>query len=121
MDGVALTALVRNHAGWVETRQAQVARNIANIDTPGAKTLQIESFSKVLEQSRAGQMPGMALTHSRHISSSSSQNGVATKALNQTPVLEREMIALTETRRSHDLNIAIVGAFHRMQIAAVKS
>ena len=121
MDSVTLSALTRMHAGWVEARQALVARNIASVDVPGARTHQVESFSTLLERSATGAGAGMMATHDRHTASKLHTGSVASVSSARTPVLEREMIAMTETRRAHELNIAIAGAFHRMQIAAVKA
>ncbi|MDD9908479.1 MAG: hypothetical protein OXR62_02190 [Ahrensia sp.] len=121
MDSLALSALVRNHANWVETRQSQIARNIAHVDTPGVNATQVDPFSKVLENARSGKTPGMMLTHANHISATPSNGAVGIQQMETPPVLEREMIALNETRHAHQLNVAIASAFHRMHIMAVKS
>ena len=50
MEPVHLFALVSSQRDWLSTRQSLVAQNIANIDTPGYRALDVAPFAQVLDK-----------------------------------------------------------------------
>jgi len=118
MEPVNLFDLATQQARWLSVRQAAVAGNIANINTPGYKAADVEPFEKVLDNTRVA----VQATHPQH-----QKTGVtpASFALNEredpqmlpsenSVVLEDELAKAGEVRRAFELNTAIVKAFHRM-------
>ncbi len=98
------------HAG---TRQAVLAQNIANADTPGYQARDIAPFSTLvgtssgdfqLRSSRSAHLHGQASAASLEVhesrGSSTSPNGNAVS-------LEEEMMKAVDTKRQHDRALAI--------------
>ncbi len=98
------------HAGH---RQAVIAQNVANADTPGYKARDIAPFAEVM--STNGSDSGLRAGRTRHL------NGGVVGALNwefTVPItapepngnsvsLEKEMLKGVDIRRQHDLALAI--------------
>ncbi len=93
------------HAG---RRQALIAQNIANADTPAYKPKDITAFSELLRQAEFGGSTGrrdLATTVDRAEAqevpgSADSPNGNAVS-------LEQEMVKAADARRQHDQALAI--------------
>ncbi|MCT8997789.1 flagellar basal body rod protein FlgB [Chelativorans intermedius] len=118
MQPVNLFDLATQQARWLSVRQATVAGNIANINTPGYKAIDVEPFESVLggtrvalqatnplHQKMGATEAGFALNEQEDVELLPSENSV---------VLENELIKAGEIRRAFELNTAIVKAFHRM-------
>lgn len=96
------------HAG---DRQALVARNIANADTPGYKAEAIASFRETyrassdfgLRATRAGHMGGDSLTGQTQVRDTPTEPSVN----GNTVSLEHEMLAAVEVQREHNRAITI--------------
>jgi flagellar basal-body rod protein FlgB len=127
MDTVNLFSLASDQARWLAVRQTAVAGNVANINTPGFRTRDVEPFEGVLDKTRVA----LAATHPTHISLGSGPQGLAVREVvdrdaallpsDNTVVLENELMKAGEVRRSFELNTAIVKAFHRMTLMASRS
>lgn len=115
---VNLFDLASQQAKWLSVRQTTVASNVANANTPGYRTLDIEPFEKVLNGTRVA----LQSTHENH-----QKIGATDAAFNverneepgvlpseNTVSMEKELVKAGEVRRSFELNTAIVKAFHRM-------
>ncbi|GGH39534.1 flagellar basal-body rod protein FlgB [Cribrihabitans marinus] len=96
------------HAG---TRQAVIARNMANADTPGYRARDIPSFAETLAQS-GGQMP-MRTTRAGHGRAAPgahpaefTRDAPADPNGNSVSV-EEEVLMAVEVKRQHDRAIAI--------------
>ena len=61
---VYLFGLASRQAQWLAVRQATIAGNISNANTPGYKALDVEPFTSVLDKTRLA----IATTDPRHIS-----------------------------------------------------
>ncbi|TCP39111.1 FlgB family protein [Rhodovulum marinum] len=98
------------HAG---TRQAVIARNVANADTPGYRAQDIADFADTyrktgddmrLRTTRAGHLPdaetGLRAAAIREDDVPSEPNGNSVS-------LEEEMLKAAETKSKHDLAIAV--------------
>lgn len=119
MQPVNLFDLASQQARWLSVRQTAVSSNIANANTPGYGTMEVEPFEAVLDQTSVS----MRATHPRHIAVGGGANSFAVRQVNEsspampsgnTVVLETELMKSGEVRRSFELNTAIVKSFHRM-------
>lgn len=98
------------HAGQ---RQALVAQNIANADTPGYHARDIESFASAYRADVSGS--GMRATRAGHFDAAPGQAGSYTEIETDTPVdpndnavsIELEILRSVEVKRQHDRAIAI--------------
>ena len=100
------------HAG---TRQAVVAQNIANADTPGYAARDVAPFTEIMKQDGTG--PGGALRATRpgHLDRSETasaavvieRRGAQTDPNGNSVSLETEMLYAVDVKRQHDRAIAI--------------
>ena len=126
MQPLALFSLASQQAGWLSTRQATIASNVANANTPGYRAQDVQPFAAVLSHL---QLP-MATTAPGHIQPASLA-GERTKVKTSeswdvvhsgnSVNLEQEMMKAGEVNRAHALNVNIVRSFHQMLINAVKA
>lgn len=127
MNPVNLFDLASQQARWLSVRQSTVASNVANVNTPGFRTTDVEPFETVLDKSRVT----MATTHPTHIALGSTRDQFAVREVadkdaanlpsDNTVVLEDEMLKAGEIGTSFQLNTSIVKAFHRMILMAARS
>jgi flagellar basal-body rod protein FlgB len=126
MQPLALFALASQEASWLSTRQATIASNVANANTPGYQAQDVRPFSSVLSHL---QLP-MAATEPGHIQPASlSGDKVKVKPTDSWDVvysgnsvnLEQEMMKAGDVTRAHSLNTNVVRSFHQMLMNAVKS
>ncbi|MBN9071597.1 MAG: flagellar basal body rod protein FlgB [Rhizobiales bacterium] len=125
MDAVNLFDLASQQSRWLAVRQTAVAGNIANANTPGYGTADVEPFARVLDKSSVT----LASTDPRHLVGNAAADGFkvthedtrnALLPSKNTVVLENELMKSGEIRRGFELNTAIVKAFHRMAMTAIK-
>ena len=125
MEPCTLFSLAAHHSAWLAVRQSAIASNVANANTAGYAAVDVEPFEKVLDQTRVK----MAATQVGHIRGGATEDGIAVKpedgglSLKQSgePIqLESELMKAGEVRRAYELNTAIVKAFHRMTMLALK-
>ncbi len=98
------------HAG---ARQAVIARNMANADTPGYRARDIPPFA---ESYAGGEAAGMRATRARHLSGA--ETGTWREVTPQAPAdpngnsvsLEGEILKAVEVKRQHDRAIAVYRA-----------
>jgi flagellar basal-body rod protein FlgB len=125
MEPVYLFSLVNQHRSWLSARQAALAQNIANANTPGYKALDIAQFTTALDD-RALQMASSSPLHMT--TSSPDGRGPAQKPgetwetthSGNSVSLEHEMIKSGEVRGAFSLDTNILKAFHGMWLASVK-
>jgi len=123
---LALFSLASQNASWLSTRQATVAANVANANTPGYHARDVQPFSAVLSHLN---LP-MATTSAGHIEPAALSSGNAkVKTSDSWDVLysgnsvdlEQEMMKAGDVNRAHALNVNITRSFHQMLMNAVKS
>ena len=123
MQAVNLFDLATQQAKWLAVRQSAVSSNIANVNTPGFRAMDVAPFESLLSGSRVT----MAATHSGHLGANATEASFAMKEIeSETPVLpsensvelEKELIKAGEVRRNFELNTGVVKAFHRMLMMA---
>ncbi|MEM9635824.1 MAG: flagellar basal body rod protein FlgB [Pseudomonadota bacterium] len=125
MEPVFLTKLVSHNNDWLSVRQATIAENIANANTPGFRAKDLEPFTSVVSKTQLA----MTATHDTHLGQMMevSRSSDVEKADSWTVShsgnsvsLEQEMVKAGEVARDHALNASIAKSFHRMYLAAVK-
>ncbi|MBL8578411.1 MAG: flagellar basal body rod protein FlgB [Mesorhizobium sp.] len=125
METVNLFALATQQSKWLAVRQTAVAGNVANVNTPGYKAVDVEPFESVLDKTGVR----LATTQQGHIAGSAGGSGFAVNEQTDEPsvlpsensvVLEDELMKAGEVRRQFELNTAIVKAFQRMLLTASK-
>ncbi|MGH6761690.1 MAG: flagellar basal body rod protein FlgB [Phyllobacterium sp.] len=125
MQPIHLFEVANRQAEWLSARQATIAGNIANVNTPGYKARDVEAFSQVLEQTHltmAATTPGHLEIDASGISATVIREGDVTDKNHSgnTVNLEQEMVNSGEVNREFSLNTSIVKAFHRMLLSSVK-
>ena len=124
MRPIHLFDLATQQNRWLTMRQTLVAGNIANVNTPGYRAVDIEPFEAVLESTRLS----MAATEPGHMSPSPVALAASTEleAEDSWDVyhsggnvsLEQEMMKAGEINRTYSLNVNIMRSFHRMLVAS---
>ena len=125
MDAVNLFKLASQHGAWLSLRQAAVAGNVANAQTPGYKAREIAGFETVLdakfvalETTDRGHLKGPSAERLQH---GLYQDGTwETSHSGNSVRLEEELLKASETNRGLHLNTAVVQAFHRMLASTVR-
>lgn len=125
MEPVSLFQLAAQQSRWLGVRQSAVAGNVANANTPGYGTVDVEPFAKVLDNTAAS----LTTTQAGHLRGRTTESGFALRQEDSgksmlpsenSVVLETEMLKAGEIRRQFELNTAIVKAFHRMIMLSSK-
>jgi flagellar basal-body rod protein FlgB len=126
LEPVYLFSLASQQANWLSVRQATIAENVANANTPGYMARDVVPFSDVLDNTSALQM---ASTQNVHLASSSSLDpavGIDSEDAWETTMsgnsvsLDQQMIQADEVNRGYSLNTGIVKAFQNMWLQTVK-
>jgi flagellar basal-body rod protein FlgB len=123
---IHLFDVVARHNQWLSVRQSTIASNIANANTPGYKSLDVEPFEKVLESTRLA----MNATQAGHMTDGSTKAAAVdirksepweTTHSGNSVSLEQELINAGDVNRAYRLNTGIAKAFHRMLLASAKA
>lgn len=118
MDPVSLFELATSQSKWLSARQSAVASNIANINTPGYRTKDVDSFAKLLNSPQVSPTG----SNSQHLGVGAGRSefplvetGAAPSSSDSSSVsMEEELVKSSDIRAAFELNSAIVKAFHRM-------
>ncbi len=125
MDGVYLFGLAARHSAWLAVRQAAVAQNVSNADTPGYRAREVEPFDRVLDAFDVR----LAATSPAHVVAqpvafrpgrAEKVDGWDVSVSDNSVTLEQEMIKAGEVERASSLNVSVVKAFHRMVMAGLR-
>ncbi len=125
MSSIHLFDLAARQAQWLSVRQATVAGNVANADTPDFRARDVQPFADVLDKTQLT----MAATSPLHLESGA--DGIAGARLRPDDIteqthsgntvdVEQEMMKAGEIAREYSLNTSIVKAFHRMMLSVAK-
>ena len=129
MDQVYLFGLASDRASWLSQRQATVAENVANVNTPGYKAKDITSFESVLADTGMSQRAsdprhlagyGEGSGRERPTADRLDANTWDVKHSGNSVAIEEEMLKAGEVSRDYSLNTSIVKSFHRMLMMTVK-
>jgi flagellar basal-body rod protein FlgB len=126
MGPVQLFNLVSQHNHWLSVRQSAIATNVANVNTPGFKALEVKPFHAVLD----GLALNLSVTSERHMTPSEAaelqaseggdQEGAQVLHSGNTVALEQEMMKAGEVNRAFALNAGVMKAYYRMLLASAK-
>jgi flagellar basal-body rod protein FlgB len=117
-------ALADRRADWAATRQAAIAGNIANADTPSYKARDIEPFeveaAKTRLQLTVTRPEHMALSPLEMRAEQVSETDAwdVTHSAN-TVSIDEQLMKSGETERHHRMAVTVLGSFHRMLIDSV--
>lgn len=108
LDVFQIAGAMANHAG---TRQAIVASNVANADTPGFQAKKMASFRDIYSDLKVGEM---RVTRPEHLGAANARldpSAVLSKAEpspnGNTVSVEDEMLAAVDVSREHNRALAI--------------
>jgi flagellar basal-body rod protein FlgB len=123
---MAVFSLASQKASWLSAREATIASNVANANTPGYKAQDVTPFSSVLSHLQLK----MTATEPGHMQPAS-LSGATTRAKpgetwdvvfsGNSVNLEQEMLKAGEIHTAHSLDMGVVRSFHQMLMNAVKS
>jgi flagellar basal-body rod protein FlgB len=122
MQPVSLFELASQQARWLSVRQAAVAGNVANINTPGYQAVDVQPFQDLVSDGKLT----VASTQPGHISFGATgddfglapDDSSAVSTSGNSVSVEDELVKAGEVRRGIELNTAVVKAFHRMVMLA---
>lgn len=123
MMTIPLFDLASRQAHWLAARQASVASNIANVNTPRYMSVDVEPFESVLK----GKSKTLSVSNPSHMQTGSIAAGasgsgdVSSVSSGATVNIENELLKEGEVHRAFELNTAIVKSFHRMIMSTVRS
>ncbi len=110
-EKLEITAMAQAMSAHAGTRLGVIARNVANADTPGYRTQDVNDFASVWA---ASSQEGMRATRPGHAGASSAgavDEGHVVRGHGapngNTVSLESEMVKSVETRQQHDMALAI--------------
>jgi flagellar basal-body rod protein FlgB len=102
--------MMQRHLDLATQRQSLISANIANVDTPGYKTVDL-NFEKELEAAIQGEAASLEITHPNHLPATTPSQGPGTPALvenlsmrndlNNVSV-DREMVLMAQNRLLFD-------------------
>ena len=125
MEPIYLIDLASRKSGWLAARQATVASNISNANTPGYKAKDLAAFSEVLNQTHLT----LASTNPAHIAPDGPDGLGDTKTATgswdvtesgNSVGLEEELLKAGEVNRDYSMTTNIVKSFHAMLMSVVK-
>ncbi len=125
MGPIYLLDLASQQARWLTVRQAVVAQNIANANTPGYTAMDVGGFQDIFD----GAQLQLAATHPSHLGIDPLDPGSAASKEDQpwevshsgnSVSLEQEMLKAGQVNRDYSLNTSVVKAFNQMLSASVK-
>lgn len=125
MGPIHLFDLASRHAQWLTVRQAAIAENISNVNTPGYKAGDVEPFESIYDSTTLS----VATSDPRHLGPGATDP--ASFAVKEAPTweihhsgnsvgLEQELMKASEVSGDYSLNCTISKAFNRMLLASLK-
>lgn len=125
MEPVYFFKLASQNNDWLSVRQATIAENVANANTPGFRARDVEPFSAIFDKTKLA----MTATHDGHMSTA----GLAAEPTDvkktdtwavahsgNSVSLEQELMKSGEVSRAHALTTGTMKTLHRMMLASVK-
>lgn len=124
MSNLQIMSLAMQKAEWLSARQAIVAQNIANANTPSYKAKDISPFAIELQNAgltmAATQKGHMGLEAAPGASFGTFKVAGDTTYNGNSVALEREMAKLGETNSQYALTTSIIKSFHKMIMTSLK-
>lgn len=124
MDGIHLFSLAARKSEWLSVRQATIAENVANANTPGYGARDVEPFSDVLDKTRLR----LAATNPDHllpsgdtrVTDTRESEGWSVSHSGNSVSVEQELIKSGSVSREHALATSVVKSFHRMILTSLR-
>lgn len=125
MSSIFLFDIASQRNQWLSIRQAAIASNVANANTPGYTATDVQPFEAVMQSSHLE----MAKSDPDHLSQAGQQlSNVEQEEEDSWHVydsgnsvsLEKEMVKASEVNSAFSLNNNVIKSFHRMLIASAK-
>jgi flagellar basal-body rod protein FlgB len=114
---MSIFEIASRQAEWLALRRAQVASNIANVNTPGYRAREVMPFDAFLRRSATTS----ASSGPEAVGSEANEEALAeTLETGNSVNLDNELLKSSEIARNHALNAGIVRAFHRMLLLSSK-
>ena len=126
MAPVLIFDLASQHAHWLAARQATAASNIANVDTPGFRAMDVVPFEQVLDRTGFE----LASTNAAHMQFADSrfqstemerETGWDVTYSGNSVTLEVELMKVGENGRMLAFDQGLTRMFHRMLLASLKA
>lgn len=119
MDPINIFAIASKSNRWLGVRQATVAQNVANANTPGYKALEVEPFEAAMsatklemERTRAGHLaPSGSIDADAGVKEDESWEVVHS---GNNVSIEQQLLKANEISGAYALNTGAIKAFHRM-------
>lgn len=117
--------LAAQHGQWLAARQATTASNIANVNTPGYRAMDVVPFDQVLDKTRLS----MTATNGAHMQPTEArfqaleterEQGWDITYSGNTVTLEAELIKIGQNARMQALDVGLTRMFHRMILTSLK-
>lgn len=125
MEPIYLLSLASRKSEWLAARQATVAANISNVNTPGYRAKDLAAFSEVLNKTQMT----LASTSAGHITPTDLDNAGETKNATgnweitesgNSVGIEEELMKSSSVNADYELTTNIVKSFHAMLMSVVK-
>jgi flagellar basal-body rod protein FlgB len=126
MSEVQLLSLATQKIDWLSMRQLILAQNVANVNTPKYRAMDVVLFESFLDNSRLA----MTASNERHIDASQGmperlqarqdRTGDTNFSGNNVS-LENELLKLGETSGQFALSAGLIKSFNRMIMASLKA
>ena len=99
-------------AGHASARQAEIARNVANADTPGYRARDLTDFAQVWDEHQGAELHATRAGHVTAAGPAAAAQVVIDEASEPSPngnsvSIEREIMKGTEVRNTHDMALAV--------------
>ncbi len=123
MDPINFFSLASQQNRWLSVRQSVLAQNVANVNTPGFKALDVEPFEAVLNSTGIE----MRKTQATHLSpTGGAGSDAATEESAKWQVvhsgnsvsLEEQMLKSGEVAGAYARNTSVIKTLHRMLLAS---
>ncbi len=121
MSGVYIERLATDRASYLTARQSLVAQNVANVNTPGYRAVDLPSFDAVLASAPAGAgssgtSPGAFLDAKMEMPAGDDTDTLSGNSV----ALEQQMATLSEINKSYALTTSVTRVFNQMFTMAAK-
>lgn len=127
MQPIYLLDLASRKTAWLAAREAAVAGNIANANTPGYRAKDVASFTDVLAKTQldltstnAAHLPISGADALNDASAAEDQSDVEVTETGNSVGVENQMIKAGDINREFSLTTNIVKTFHAMLMSSLK-
>ena len=128
MQPIYLLDLASRKTSWLAAREAAIAGNIANANTPGYRAKDIASFTDVLAKTQlqlASTNPSdLSITGDSSLDATAAADDLSEVDVTEsgnTVGMEQEMVKANDINREYSLTTNVVKSFHAMLMSSLRS